>query len=48
MVFTRTDPESSVEGYLNAVTANLILIKGPEPNPALHHFTKIGFIDVQH
>ena len=27
MVFTGTDPEYSVEGYLNAVTANI----GPEP-----------------
>ena len=37
MVFTRTDPEYSVEGYLNAVTANLILNIGPEPiNTPLH------------
>ena len=48
MVFTRTDPGSSVEGCLNAITANLYLIKGPEPNPALHHFTKIDSLDVQH
>ena len=31
MVFTGTDPEYSVEDYLNAVTANLILNMGPEP-----------------
>ena len=31
MVFTGTDFESSVENYLNAVTANLILNIGPEP-----------------
>ena len=31
MVFTGTDPEYSVETYLNAVTANLILNIGPEP-----------------
>ena len=31
MVFTGTDPEYSVEDYLKAVTANLILNKGPEP-----------------
>ena len=31
MVFTGTDPEYSVEVYLNAVTANLILNIGPEP-----------------
>ena len=37
MVFTGTDPEYSVEGYLNAVKANLFLIKGPEPiNKPLH------------
>ena len=37
MVFTGTDPEYSVEDYLNAVTANLILNKGPEPkNTPLH------------
>ena len=30
MVFTRTDPEYSVEDYLNAVTANLILNIGSE------------------
>ena len=30
MVFTGTDPENSVEDYLNAVTANLFLIIGPE------------------
>ena len=32
MVFTGTDPEYSVEDYLNAVTANLTLNIGPEPN----------------
>ena len=31
MVFTGTDPEFSVEDYLNAVTAKLILIIGSEP-----------------
>ena len=31
MVFTGTDPEYSVEDYLNAITANLILNIGPEP-----------------
>ena len=31
MVFTGTDPGYSVEDYLNAVTANLILKIGPEP-----------------
>ena len=31
MVFTGTDPQYSVEDYLNAVTANLILNIGPEP-----------------
>ena len=37
MVFTGTDSEYSVEDYLNAVTANLILIIGPEPiNTPLH------------
>ena len=37
MVFTGTDPEYSVEDYLNAVTANLILNMGPEPiNTPLH------------
>ena len=30
MVFTETDPEYSVEDYLNAVTANLILNIGPK------------------
>ena len=38
MVFTGTDPEYSVEDYLNAVTAILILNNGPEPvNTPLHH-----------
>ena len=37
IVFTGTDPEYSVEDYLNAVTANLILNIGPEPiNTPLH------------
>ena len=37
MVFTGRDPEYSVEDYLNAVTANLILNIGPEPiNTPLH------------
>ena len=37
MVFTGTDPDYSVEHYLNAVTANLILNIGPEPiNTPLH------------
>ena len=37
MVFTGTGPEYSVEDYLNAVTANLILNIGPEPiNTPLH------------
>ena len=31
MVFTGTYPEYSVEDYLNAVTAKLILNIGPEP-----------------
>ena len=31
MVFTRTDPQYSVEDYLNAVAANLNLNIGPEP-----------------
>ena len=37
MVFTGTDPEYSVEDYLNAVTANLILNIGPKRfNTPLH------------
>ena len=37
IVFTEIDPEYSVEGYLNAVTANLNLNIGPEPiNTPLH------------
>ena len=37
MIFTGTDPEYSVEDYLNAVTSNLILNIGPEPiNTPLH------------
>ena len=31
ILFTGTDPEYSVEDFLNAVTANLILNIGPEP-----------------
>ena len=40
MVFKGTYPEYSVEEYLNAVIANLILIIGPE-----HHSIKTGCID---
>ena len=37
IVFTGKDPEYSVEDYLNAITANLILYIGPEPiNSPLH------------
>ena len=37
MVFIGTDPEYSVEDYVNAVTANLIFNIGPEPiNTPLH------------
>ena len=37
MVFTGIDPEYSVEGYFNAVTADSILNIGPEPiNTSLH------------
>ena len=37
ILFTGTDPEYSVEDYLNAFTANLILNIGPEPiNTPLH------------
>ena len=37
MVFTGIDPEYSVEDYLSAVTANLVLNIGPEPiNTPLH------------
>ena len=37
IIFTGTDPEYSVEDYLNAVTANLIVNIGPEPvNTPLH------------
>ena len=46
MVITGTDPEYSVEDYLNAVTANLILNIGPEPINT--HYIKIGYIDAQH
>ena len=37
MVFTGTAPEYSVEDYLKAVTANLVLNIGPEPVNTLHH-----------
>ena len=37
MVFTGTDPEYSVEDYLNAVTANFFLNIGPEPNTTPLH-----------
>ena len=37
MVFTGTDPEYSVEDYLNAVTANLILNIGAKPINTLLH-----------
>ena len=42
-VFTGTDPEYSVEDYLNAVTANLILNIGPEPinTPLIHRRTAL-------
>ena len=37
MVLTRLDPEFSVENYLNAVTANIVLNIRPEPiNTTLH------------
>ena len=36
-VFTGTDPEYSVEDYLNAVTANLISNIGPEPTKTPLH-----------
>ena len=36
-VISGTDPEHSVEDYLNAVTANFVLNIGPEPiNTPLH------------
>ena len=37
MICTETDRENSVEDYLNAVTANLILNIGPEPVNTLLH-----------
>ena len=46
MVFTGSDPEYSVEDYLNTVTANLILNIGPEPINT-HPFTKSGYIEAQ-
>ena len=46
MVFRGTDPEYSVENYLNAVTENLILNTGPEQiNRPLHQ--DFGYIDEQ-
>ena len=45
MVVTGTDPEYSVEDYLNAVTVELILNKGHEPKKKRQSI-KIGFIDV--
>ena len=45
MVFTATDPEYSIEDYLNAVRANLILNIGPEPVKKPHH--QNGYIEVQ-
>ena len=51
MVFTGTDPEYSVEDYVNAVTANLILNIGPEPiNTPLHQnwiLRRIGLIQTK-
>ena len=45
MVLTGRDPEYSVEDYLNAITAILILNMGPEPiNTPLN---LIGYIDAQ-
>ena len=44
-VFTATDPEYSIEDYLNAVRANLILNIGPEPVKKPHH--QNGYIEVQ-
>ena len=41
MVFTGTDPENSVEDYLNAVTANLVLNIGPEPINTSFHQNRI-------
>ena len=37
MVFTGTDPEYSLEGYLKAVTANFFLNLGLEPNKTPLH-----------
>ena len=37
MELTETDPECSVEDYLNAITANLILSIGPEPTNTPPH-----------
>ena len=45
MVFTGIDPEYSVEDYLNAATANLILNIGL--NQLLRHYIKTGYIDAQ-
>ena len=41
MVFSGTNPEYSVEEYLNAVTANLILKIGPEPVNWIHRRTAL-------
>ena len=45
MVFTGTDPDYSVEDYLNSVTAELILNIGSEPE--IYHSIKIGYINKQ-
>ena len=45
MLFTGTDSEYSVEDYLNAVTAKLILNMRPEP--VIRRFIKIGYRDSQ-
>ena len=41
IVFTGTDPEYSVEDYLNAVTANLTLNIGPKPVNWIHKRTAL-------
>ena len=46
MVFTVTYLQFSVQDYLNAVTATLIIKIGPEPIKT-QFIAKIGFIDVQ-
>ena len=45
MVFTGTDPEYSVEDYLNADTANLTSNIGPEPVKTPIH--QNGYVDAQ-